>query len=118
MWAVTNIVLSELVPSTLAIVFPNVSTLQSNLSEVKSIIVHGPNLLMGGVHMFNNKLMPPIKKVIFQKLHTIVIWEDGEKTVVKCSEEEFDKEKGLAMAIAKRLMDRNKFKRLIKVLLK
>ena len=47
-------------------------------------------------------------------MHKIVIWEDGEKTVVKCSEESFDKEKGLAMAIAKRFMDRNKFKKLIK----
>ena len=63
--------------------------------------------------MFNNKVMPPIEKVIFQKLHTIVIWEDGERTVVKCSEENFDKEKGLAMAIAKRFMERNKFKKLI-----
>ena len=64
--------------------------------------------------VYSTQRVPDIRKVIFQKLHTIVIWEDGEKTVVKCSEEEFDKEKGLAMAIAKRLMDRNKFKRLIK----
>lgn len=66
------------------------------------------------LRIYSTQQVPDIKKVIFQKLHTIVIWEDGEKTVVKCSEEEFDKEKGLAMAIAKRLMDRNKFKRLIK----
>ena len=85
----------------------------SGLSGVKSITVHGPNLLMGEVHMFNNKLMPPIEKVIFQKLHTIVVWEDGERTIVKCSEEDFDKEKGLAMAIAKRFIERNKFKKLI-----
>lgn len=85
----------------------------SGLSGVASITVHSPNLLMGRVHMFNNKVMPPIEKVIFQKLHTIVIWEDGERTIVKCSEEDFDKEKGLAMAIAKRFMERNKFKKLI-----
>lgn len=66
------------------------------------------------LRVYSTQQVPDIRKVIFQKLHTIVIWEDGKKTVVKCSEEEFDKEKGLAMAIAKRLMDRNKFKKLIK----
>ena len=46
----------------------------------------------------------PIKKVIFNKPATIVIWDDGEKTVVKCGEkDEYDEEKGLAMAIVKRL---------------
>lgn len=64
--------------------------------------------------VYSHISLPPIRKVIYQKEHTIVIWEDGEKTVVKCSEESFDKEKGLAMAIAKRFMDRNKFKKLIK----
>jgi hypothetical protein len=58
--------------------------------------------------------MPRIKKVIFQKTHTIVTWQDdSEPTVVNCREEEFDKEKGLAMAIAKKIMSRNEFKRLI-----
>ena len=42
--------------------------------------------------VYSTQQVPDIRKVIFQKLHTIVIWEDGEKTVVKCSEEEFDKE--------------------------
>ena len=58
--------------------------------------------------------MPEIEKVIYQKDFTIVVWADDERTVVRCSEEDFDKEKGLAMAIAKRFMDRNKFKKLIK----
>ena len=52
---------------------------------------------------FNWKHLP-IKKVIFNKPATIVIWDDGEKTVVKCGEkDEYDEEKGLAMAIVKRL---------------
>lgn len=59
------------------------------------------------------KQIPVIDKVIFQKKHTIVIWADESKTVVKCSEEEFDKEKGLAMAICKKYMPRNEFKKLI-----
>ena len=44
-----------------------------------------------------------IKKVIFNDPATIVIWKDGSKTVVKCGENDiYDKEKGLAMAIAKK----------------
>lgn len=46
-----------------------------------------------------------IKKVIFNNPATIVFWSDGEKTVVKCAgDEAFDEEKGLAMAISKRVL--------------
>lgn len=45
-----------------------------------------------------------IKNVIFNNPATIVFWGDGTKTVVKCNEDEFDPEKGLAMAIAKHFM--------------
>ena len=46
------------------------------------------------------------KNVIFNPPATIVFWEDGEKTVVKCGEgEAYDKEKGLAMAFCKRVWD-------------
>ncbi len=47
-----------------------------------------------------------IEKVIFNDPATIVYWSDGTKTVVKKQKEDekkkFDKEKGLAMAIAKK----------------
>ena len=44
-----------------------------------------------------------ITKVIFNGPATVVYWGDGTKTVVKCSkDDEFDLEKGLAMAIAKK----------------
>ena len=44
-----------------------------------------------------------IEEVIFQEPATIVKWSDGTKTVVKCKEgETFEKEVGLAMAIAKK----------------
>lgn len=46
----------------------------------------------------------PIKKVIFNDPATIVFWSDGTKTVVKCHDEEFDPEKGLAMAISKKAL--------------
>lgn len=48
------------------------------------------------------KALDRIKKVIFNDPCTIVLWADGTKTVVKCGEDEqFDPEKGLAMAISK-----------------
>lgn len=46
-----------------------------------------------------------IKKVIFSNPATIVFWNDDSKTVVKCSRRDnFDPEKGLAMAIAKKFL--------------
>jgi hypothetical protein len=50
---------------------------------------------------------PGIKKVIFSNPCTIVLWDDGTKTVVRCTNEEFDPEKGLAMAIAKKTLGNN-----------
>ena len=44
-----------------------------------------------------------IKEVIFNPPATIVLWKDGTKTVVKATDEEYDREKGLAMAIVKKL---------------
>lgn len=45
-----------------------------------------------------------IKNVIFNDPATIVFWQDGTKTVVKCQNgDKFDPEKGLAMAIAKKV---------------
>lgn len=45
-----------------------------------------------------------IKKVIFNNPATIVFWADNTKTVVKCNGEDFDPEKGLAMAISKKAL--------------
>lgn len=47
---------------------------------------------------------PEIEKVIFNDPATIVFWKDGTKTVVKCQKGDiFDEEKGLAMAICKKV---------------
>ena len=46
-----------------------------------------------------------IKNVIFNPPATIVFWQDGTKTVVKCGEHDiYDPEKGIAMAITKRAL--------------
>ena len=51
------------------------------------------------------RLVPEIKNVIYNDPATIVFWSDGTKTVVKCGEgDEFDPEKGLAMAISKKAL--------------
>lgn len=56
------------------------------------------------LRMFNKTF---IKDVIFNDPATIVFWEDGTKTVVKAENEEFDPEKGLAMAITKKALGNN-----------
>ena len=53
------------------------------------------------------EMLDKIKNVIFNKPATIVFWADGTKTVVKCEHEDFDPEKGLAMAIVKKVMADN-----------
>ena len=45
-----------------------------------------------------------IKDVIFNDPATIIFWKDGTKTIVKAEGEDFDPEKGLAMAISKKAL--------------
>ena len=48
--------------------------------------------------------VPQIRDVIFNPPATIVIWEDGTKTVVKCDPKDtYSKETGLALAICKKV---------------
>ena len=62
-----------------------------------------PRDLLNYMYGMNSSHIPEIKNVIFNDPATIVFWEDGTKTVVKCQDgDEFDPEKGLAMAIAKK----------------
>lgn len=49
--------------------------------------------------------IPVIEKVIFNDPATIIFWKDGTKTVVKAQDGEvFDPEKGLTMAISKKVL--------------
>lgn len=60
-----------------------------------------------------------IERVIFNDPATIVFWSDGTKTIVKCSKDDtFDKEKGLAMAVCKKLLGHNRNLRKLKKWLK
>ena len=55
-------------------------------------------------NIYKNTQISLIKNVIFNDPATIVFWNDGTKTVVKAENEEFDPEKGLAMAISKTVL--------------
>lgn len=47
--------------------------------------------------------LPEIRNVVFNDPATVVFWEDGTKSVVKCQKcDTYSKEAGLAMAIAKK----------------
>jgi hypothetical protein len=65
------------------------------------------NCLINGIssiYCFPKNFNVKIKKVIFNKPATIVFWDDGIKTIVKCNKKDkFDKEKGIAMAFMKRI---------------
>ena len=51
----------------------------------------------------SSNILPVIKDVIYNSPATIVFWEDGSKTVVKCGKNDvYSSEKGLAMAIVKK----------------
>ena len=60
--------------------------------------------MINSMYGANPYYRPEIKNVIFNDPATIVFWTDGTKTVVKCQEGDiFDPEKGLTMAIAKKV---------------
>lgn len=69
---------------------------------------------------FDPDKTPEIKDVIFNYPATIVLWADGTKTVVKAQDDDvYDPEKGLAMAICKKIGGNkwsyyNKFKHWLK----
>lgn len=70
-----------------------------NYMEMPKVIVHGN---------INFMPQPTIKDVIFNPPATIVFWSDNTKTVVKADEETYDPEKGIAMAISRKMIGDNK----------
>lgn len=59
------------------------------------------------------------KKVIFNNPATIVYWQDGTKTVVKVSDEEYDPEGGFTSALAKKIFgSRSRYGKIIEKLYK
>lgn len=84
----------------------NINTMRDVVSKINTIFDH-----FFGLDITNSCSNPfAIEKVIYNGPATIVIWGDGTKTIVKCTENDaFDPEKGLAMAISKKALG-NDFK--------
>lgn len=55
----------------------------------------------------HNGMVVP-ERIVHNGPALIVFWEDGTKTVVKCHDEDFDAEKGLAMALARKMWGRSR----------
>lgn len=76
------------------------------LVEVEEVAFQGTDerlTVTGKVICSGSGMMSRIDKVIFNDPATIVFWSDGTKTVVKAYDEIFDREKGLAMAVSKKV---------------
>ena len=71
------------------------------------ILVSEDTSFEGMRNYIRKKKKQRIERVIFNDPATIVFWKDGTKTVVKATNEPFDKEKGLAMAISKKYFGNN-----------
>jgi hypothetical protein len=55
-----------------------------------------------------------VKRVIFSPPATVVLWADGSKTIVKVHDEDYDEEKGFAMAVCKKLYGRMGTERILR----
>lgn len=72
--------------------------------EMKMLAKCSLNVLFGAKNAERKNNMS-IKKVYFNDPVTVVLWEDGTKTIVRSGEGDiYDPEKGLAMAIAKKAL--------------
>lgn len=78
---------------------------REKIEEAQNMLTNTLLNTVYGTRIQSFRMFVEIEKVIFNNPATIVFWSDGEKTVVKCScDEAFDEEKGLAMAISKRVL--------------
>lgn len=75
-----------------------------NRSDILQEIKKSLNFIYGIRCDYIDDELLKMERVIFNAPATIVFWLDGSKTVVKAQNgEPFDKEKGLAMAICKKI---------------
>ena len=81
-----------------------IDTDMSILAKMQEQVNYYKKKALNGIYGKSKSSNWGINSVIFNDPATIVIWNDGSKTVVKASNEPFDPEKGLAMAIAKKAL--------------
>lgn len=72
------------------------------------------NFLLGRDYHVNEDEATPAR-IVRNGPALVVFWRDGTKTVVKCHNEDFDAEKGLAMALCRKLWGRSRTTRLLKM---
>lgn len=75
----------------------------TTLDDTYNYCVHDIEMTKTIYNTVNSSRMR-IENVIFNNPATIVFWSDGSKTVVKAHLDDYDQEKGLAMAIAKKAL--------------
>ena len=77
-------------------------------NQIVRYVKDGLNVTYGMYGQYKPAFLAQIENVIFNDPATIVFWSDDTKTVVKAQDgEEFDPEKGLVMAIAKKKFGNN-----------
>lgn len=73
--------------------------------EMRMLAKHTLNKIFGVERLERRENTMTIKKVYFNDPVTVVLWEDGTKTIVRSGDGDiYDPEKGLAMAIAKKAL--------------
>ena len=97
---------------------PNWTPANSSKVEVKPdiVVVSGDDGSGMQMHFGNQvKFIPEVKRIVIDPPKTVVLWNDGTKTIVSCKDgEEFSPEHGVAMAIARRYFGtRNKFRKAV-----
>ena len=76
--------------------------------DIRGLIKAANTIKKGFENMFGTLRNIEIVKVIFNEPATIIIWDDGTKTVVKCQKDKgdtYNPELGLAMCIIKKMCD-------------
>lgn len=95
-------------------VYPEVRNQQQEVFIASLVNAYNQKCAIENARPGSSKVIKPIdisqnplkiKKVHFSGPVTVILWEDGTKTTVRCQEGDiFDPEKGLAMAIAKKAL--------------
>ena len=66
---------------------------------------------LDAMYELNSKIKVKVKDITVKKGVTTLVWSDGDVTMVSCGvEDDFDLEKGIAMAVAKKFLGTNKSK--------
>ena len=81
-----------------------------NVKNIDTVVIDGVRFVKEGapaatiwISRTPENMMPAVKNCYFSDDRTIVLWDDGTKTVVQCQPgDQFDPEKGIFAAIAKR----------------